>query len=116
MNYVQVSSDGVKTNRQLLNSLYSMIDMSKITTRSKLLFMRSDTTTVYPIMLIQETTLQFGHIQFNSPTISITLSVLNETLSSSIDGGVQNINSPTVYGNNLTNTVPTSGLTIRCVY
>lgn len=93
-----------------------MIDMSKITTRSKILFIRSNVTTVYPIMMIQETLLQFGHVQFNSPSISITLDVLNETLSSVIDGGVQDINSPTVYGNNITLAVPTSGLIIRCVY
>ena len=99
-----------------MNSLYAMIDMSKITTRSKLLFIRSNSTSIYPLQLIRDTSLQFGHVQFDSSNLSIIMVTLNESLSTLIDGGVNNINSPTIYGNNGTGNVASSGLVIRLVY
>lgn len=113
---MQVVSDGVKTNRQLLNQLYALIDMSKITTRSKLLTIRNNNVSVNPVCIHDDTHIQCGRLQSNTPTFFGIWYELNTSTSLLMQSGIADVNNPSFYVNNPTFSVVTSGLTYRFVY
>ena len=113
---VSVSSDGVKTNRQLLNELYAAIDPSKITKNSKFVSSRTGSTSYFQLSSVSTTEIEFANNTFVTPGIFNRLVILNASTSSNVYSNCPDINSPSFTAGNDTSTVPTAGLTYGIIY
>lgn len=113
---VSVESDGVKTNRTLLNSLFELIDFSKITKNSKFVTYRTTVKIYYHIGLVTPSEIQFYASQFTSPGIFTRIITINSTTSGNTYINCPNINSPSFTAGNDTGTTPSAGLTYGIIY
>lgn len=57
---VSVTADGVKTNRQLLDALYALIDFTKLTKNSKISYNVGTTHNYYELIAVDDTTVQYS--------------------------------------------------------
>ena len=107
---ISVTSDGVKTWGQLLTELYNLVDFSKISHRSVLLFGSG----IYHI-----DTLATGDIRFERARIDSTARTINQTI---IKVGTSSYNTSVVVGastatmGDITNEIVASGSTIVIKY
>ena len=109
--YVSVTADGVKTYTQLFNSLYALVDMSKVRTETKLIW---DLGTAKIIFVMAE--IRAGEVRFYRLTIGASDGALdNITVSNSSTWYRCNLATNNSYTNRSSN-VPMNGHTFTIQY
>lgn len=78
---ISIASDGVKTNSQLLNGLYALIDTNKLTGNSFITWSSSTSTLVYMLRNITTTSVILSEIDGNNNDISVRNLILNSNSS-----------------------------------
>ena len=63
---VSVTADGIKTIAEVLNDLFALVDITKISANTKLMQTRGSTSYVYDIDLIQPTSIEFTYSEVES--------------------------------------------------
>ena len=72
LDYVEVTGDGIKTHSQILDSLYALIDKSKITRNSKLVRIATNNTQYYNLSVATDSVIDVEHVG-NSVVTTIRL-------------------------------------------
>ena len=111
---VSVTADGVKTYGQLLNELYALVDMSKVTdtTIFKIDNSISDFFSIYFLSERSSSALRFTRVSGLNQTTDLTIVIIR---SNSVVRSSSTSTSSTTFTNN-TDDVPTSGTTITLIY
>ena len=120
---VSVTADGTKSQRTLLNELYALIDTTKITPNTKLVYIDSDNLTSQ-FMLTRNTVInnvrhiQFGGTSSNSPQLDFSNINLDPSTSYVYALSFGNVNDTTTMSIIIaaTDVIPASGRVIGIIY
>lgn len=108
---VSVTADGVKTVKQLLNELYALVNLSKVTKDSKIVVEYSTGSLVYHLMKIQESDLFYLHNMSTS-----AFDIVNLRLATGSNSGTYTVSGTTPTFGNSDSYVWTNGTKYELFY